>query len=142
MSPEADDEQVTRWAHRAGRGDQQAAAAFVRALQGPVWRFLAHLAGPAEADDLTQETFLRALRGLPGFAGRSAARTWVFTIARRVAVDHVRAATARPRVAALPDWQAAQVCGCPVGTIRSRVARAREDLVAAWQDDARGGRVV
>ncbi|MFE9959674.1 sigma-70 family RNA polymerase sigma factor [Micromonospora sp. NPDC005299] len=191
MSPEADDEQVTRWARRAGRGDHQAAAAFVRALQGPVWRFLAHLAGPAEADDLTQETFLRALRGLPGFAGRSTARTWVFTIARRVAVDHVRAATARPRVAALPDWQAAaeaagavtpggddavtlrgliaglaperreafvatqvvglsyaeaaEVCGCPVGTIRSRVARAREDLVAAWRGDARpsrGNRVV
>ncbi|NES29910.1 sigma-70 family RNA polymerase sigma factor [Micromonospora terminaliae] len=191
MSPEADDEQVTRWARRAGQGDQQAAAAFVRALQGPVWRFLAHLAGPAEADDLTQETFLRALRALPGFAGRSAARTWVFAIARRVAVDHVRAAAARPRVAALPDWQAAaeaagavipggeeavtlrgliaglaperreafvatqvvglsyaeaaQVCGCPVGTIRSRVARAREDLVAAWQGDARparGSRVV
>ncbi|WP_174531114.1 aminotransferase class V-fold PLP-dependent enzyme [Micromonospora maritima] len=107
MSPDTDDEQVTRWAHRAGRGDQQAAAAFVRALQGPVWRFLAHLAGPAEADDLAQETFLRALRSLPGFAGRSSARTWVFTIARRVAVDHVRAATVRPRVAALSDWQAA-----------------------------------
>ncbi|WP_240157324.1 sigma factor-like helix-turn-helix DNA-binding protein [Pseudonocardia broussonetiae] len=27
--------------------------------------------------------------------------------------------------------EAAEVCGCPVGTIRSRVARAREDLVAA-----------
>jgi RNA polymerase sigma-70 factor (ECF subfamily) len=27
--------------------------------------------------------------------------------------------------------EAAHVCGCPVGTIRSRVARAREDLVAA-----------
>ena len=186
MSLDADDHQVTRWAHRAGRGDQQAAAAFVRALQGPVWRFLVHLAGPADAEDLAQETFLRALRSLPGFAGRSSARTWIFTIARRVAVDHVRAATARPRVAALPDWQtaaeaagavtaggddgvalrgliaglapdrreafvatqvlglsyaeAAEVCGCPVGTIRSRVARAREDLVAAWAGDARGRR--
>ncbi|MDW3846277.1 sigma-70 family RNA polymerase sigma factor [Micromonospora sp. BRA006-A] len=186
MSPDADDEQVTGWARRAARGDQLAAAAFVRALQTPVWRFLAHLAGPAEADDLTQETFLRALRSLPGFAGRSSARTWIFTIARRVAVDHVRAATARPRVAALPDWQAAaeaagavtgggddgvvlrgliatlaperreafvatqvlglsyaeaaEVCGCPVGTIRSRVARAREDLVAAWSGDVRDRR--
>jgi RNA polymerase sigma-70 factor (ECF subfamily) len=27
--------------------------------------------------------------------------------------------------------EAAQVCGCPIGTIRSRVARAREDLVRA-----------
>jgi RNA polymerase sigma-70 factor (ECF subfamily) len=29
--------------------------------------------------------------------------------------------------------EAAEVCGCPIGTIRSRVARAREDLVAALQ---------
>lgn len=186
VTAEADDEQVTRWARLAGQGDQQAAAAFVRALQRPVWRFLAHLAGPGEADDLTQETFLRALRSLPGFAGRSSARTWLFTIARRVAVDHVRAAVTRPRTATLPDWrtaaegagavepaaddgvalhrliaalaperrvafvatqvaglsyaEAAQVCGCPIGTIRSRVARAREDLVAAWHADAHPAR--
>ncbi|MDG4758512.1 sigma-70 family RNA polymerase sigma factor [Micromonospora sp. WMMD710] len=179
MNGAADDAQVTRWAREAGQGDPQAAAAFVRALQGQVRRFLSHLAGPGEADDLTQETFLRALRSLPGFAGRSSARTWVFTIARRVAVDHVRAAVARPRVASVPDWQAAaeaagavvagaddavtldqliagltrerreafvatqvlglsyaeaaDVCQCPVGTIRSRVARAREDLAAAWR---------
>ncbi|MCG5471757.1 sigma-70 family RNA polymerase sigma factor [Micromonospora sp. LAH09] len=175
----ADDDQVTRWAQEAGRGDRQAATAFVRALQDQVWRFLSHLAGPGEADDLTQETFLRAFRNLSGFAGRSSARTWVFTIARRVAVDHVRTAVARPRIASVPDWQtaaesagaitagadegvtldqliaglsrerreafvathvlglsyaeAADVCQCPIGTIRSRVARAREDLVAAWQ---------
>ncbi|MCV7333384.1 RNA polymerase subunit sigma, partial [Mycobacterium senegalense] len=28
-----------------------------------------------------------------------------------------------------------EVCGCPVGTIRSRVARAREDLIAAAERD-------
>jgi RNA polymerase sigma-70 factor (ECF subfamily) len=30
--------------------------------------------------------------------------------------------------------EAAEVCGCPVGTIRSRVARAREDLVTGLAD--------
>ncbi|MGH3584780.1 MAG: sigma factor-like helix-turn-helix DNA-binding protein, partial [Pseudonocardia sp.] len=35
---------------------------------------------------------------------------------------------------------AAQVCGCPVGTIRSRVARAREDLVAAMDATPRARR--
>ena len=172
------DEQVTRWALAAGRGDRDAAAAFVRATQRQLARFLQHLAGPGEVEDLTQETYLRALRSLPGFAGRSSARTWLYTIARRVAVDHVRAAVVRPRIARVEDWQgaadavgaadrprfeddlalrdllgalsaerreafvatqllglsyaeAAEVCDCPVGTIRSRVARAREDLVAA-----------
>ncbi|MEJ3748091.1 sigma-70 family RNA polymerase sigma factor [Actinomycetes bacterium KLBMP 9797] len=175
------DAQVTEWALAAGRGDQAAAAAFVRATQPDVWRFVAHLAGRADADDLTQETYVRALRNLPGFAGRSTARTWLFTIARRAVVDHFRAAAARPRLAAVEDWEAAvdaarsgrgsgvedrvvlrqllaglpverreafvatqvlglsydeaaQVCDCPVGTIRSRVARAREDLVAAMAE--------
>ena len=34
--------------------------------------------------------------------------------------------------------EAAQVCRCPVGTIRSRIARARDDLVAAISDDGDG----
>lgn len=178
---DADEAQITRWALAAGAGDRDAATAFIRATQRQVWRFLHHLAGPRDADDLTQETFLRALRNLPGFAGRSSARTWLFVIARRVAVDHVRDAVRRPQITAVPDWQAAadtasmgdrsdfaddvamrqllgglstdrreafiatqvlglsyeeaaEVCGCPVGTIRSRVARAREDLVAAIED--------
>jgi RNA polymerase sigma-70 factor (ECF subfamily) len=181
------DARVTGLALAAGRGDRAAAAAFVAATQQDVWRFLGHLAGRAEADDLTQETYLRALRSLPGFAGQSSARTWLFTIARRVVVDQVRTAAVRPRVVAGDDWQgaldaarpghaprfedgvvlrrlldglpadrrvafvatqvlglsyeeAAQVCGCPVGTIRSRVARAREDLVAAMAESA-GDRV-
>ena len=41
----------------------------------------------------------------------------------------------------LPYAEAAEVAGCPVGTIRSRVARARGDLIAALTDDgaASGG---
>jgi RNA polymerase sigma-70 factor (ECF subfamily) len=36
--------------------------------------------------------------------------------------------------------EAAEVCDCPVGTIRSRVARAREDLMAALRDRPAGRR--
>ncbi|MET7747496.1 sigma-70 family RNA polymerase sigma factor [Micromonospora sp. NPDC005367] len=177
----ADDEaEITGWALAAARGDRAAAARFVQATQPQVRRFLAALTAPSEADDLAQETFLRAVRSLPSFAGRSSARTWLLAIARRVAVDHVRAAMSRPRtvpmpdgydttdaarggferqvvlerlIAALPDdrreafvatqvlglsyAEAAEVCDCPVGTIRSRVARAREDLLVAM--DVRSG---
>ncbi|MFI2651132.1 sigma-70 family RNA polymerase sigma factor [Micromonospora fulviviridis] len=169
-----DDAEITAWALAAGRGDRDAAARFIRATQHRVHRFIAALVSPAEADDLAQETYLRAMRSLPSFAARSSALTWLLAIARRVAVDHVRAALARPRTVPMlsdfdvPDSQrdgvdrevvlerliadlpvdrrdafvatqilglsyaeAAEVCGCPVGTIRSRVARAREDLVAA-----------
>ncbi|MDM4719521.1 sigma-70 family RNA polymerase sigma factor [Micromonospora sp. WMMA1363] len=176
-----DDAQTTAWALAAGQGDRAAAGAFVRATQPHVRRFLAALVSPGEADDLAQETYVRAMRSLPSFAGRSSARTWLLGIARRVAVDQVRMAMSRPRtvpmsdshdaadphrsgfdrqvaleqlITALPDdrreafvvtqllglsyAEAAEVCGCPVGTIRSRVARAREDLVAAAVADPAG----
>jgi RNA polymerase sigma-70 factor (ECF subfamily) len=32
--------------------------------------------------------------------------------------------------------EAAAVCSCPIGTIRSRVARAREELLGGWQSDS------
>lgn len=188
MSPagSADDE-ITRWALAARAGDRAAAAAFIRATQRDVYRFVAHLVGHTEAEDLTQETYLRAMRSLSRFAARSSAKTWLFAIARRVVVDHVRTTVRRPRIADLEDWQgtadavlardrggfeegvllwqtladlpldrreafvatqvaglsyaeAAQICRCPVGTIRSRVARAREELVAAVRSADRAGR--
>jgi RNA polymerase sigma-70 factor (ECF subfamily) len=43
------------------------------------------------------------------------------------------------QIAGLSYADAAEICGCPVGTIRSRVARAREDLVVAMHE-ARAGR--
>lgn len=172
-----DDEQLTALALTARSGRAADVEAFVRATQRDVWRFVAHLTDVQSADDLAQETFLRALRGLPAFAGRASARTWLLSIARRTVIDRYRMAAARPRCAALPDWQeaaerqggtrtagfedgialgdlldrvpeqrreafvltqvlglsyaeAAEVAGCPVGTVRSRVARAREELIA------------
>jgi RNA polymerase sigma-70 factor (ECF subfamily) len=181
MVERPDDARLTAWALAAGRGDREALAAFVRATQRDVHRFVAHLGGHRDADDLAQETYLRALHSLPSFAGRSGARTWLLSVARHTCADAVRTAVRRPRTSGVEDWdalaaavtprpglvrssmdeavllrdlvdaldddrreafvltqlldlsyaEAAQVCGCPVGTIRSRVARAREDLVEA-----------
>jgi RNA polymerase sigma-70 factor (ECF subfamily) len=176
MSDSAVDDVITNLALAAGRGDRAAANSLVRSTQRDVWRFLVYLVGRSEAEDLTQETFVRALVSVHRFTARSNARTWLLAIARRVAADHFRAASVRPKIASDQDWQeaaeqagaahlpglddtvainlavrtlsgdrrdafvltqvlglgyaeAAQVCGCPVGTIRSRVARARRDLV-------------
>ncbi|SDM05581.1 RNA polymerase sigma-70 factor, ECF subfamily [Corynebacterium mycetoides] len=170
------DDYVTQLALRAGRGDRGALTEFIEHTQDDVWRFLAHLAGREYADDLTQETYLRVLGSLPRFAGRSSARTWLLTLARRVWIDSVRHDMARPRKSAAeyddvaagspsPDnpntWsevidartlldalpaerrealvltqvlgytyeEAARISGVRVGTIRSRVARARRDLI-------------
>jgi RNA polymerase sigma-70 factor, ECF subfamily len=164
---------ITDAALRARRGDAVSAAAFVRATQADVWRVCAHLSSRDAADDLTQETYARAFASLSRFAGRSSARTWLLSIARRVCADAVRAAvrarslapvaraatdpaeavTLRALLAAMdPERreafvltqlvglsyaEAAEVCGCPVGTIRSRVARARTDLVITFGGAAR-----
>jgi RNA polymerase sigma-70 factor (ECF subfamily) len=41
-------------------------------------------------EDLTQETFLRVFRGLPYFDARAKLSTWIYAIAHRIAVDHLR----------------------------------------------------
>ena len=86
----ADSDRVTALALAAGRGDRGALEQFIRATEKDVWRTVAFLADPGSADDLTQETYLRALSALPRFAGRSSARTWLLSIARRVVVDQIR----------------------------------------------------
>ncbi|MFI7487868.1 sigma factor [Micromonospora echinaurantiaca] len=174
-------ESATGWALSARDGEPVAQAAFVRLTQAEVWRFAAALVDPDSADDLTQETYLRAFRALPSFEGRSSARTWLLGIARRTCADHLRAVVRRRRLderLASHAWtdrphpdpaghlgaadlvrrlpaerraafvltqllglsyaEAAVVEGVPVGTIRSRVARARADLVEAVGDALAG----
>ena len=49
-----------------------------------------HVAAREEAEDLVQETYLRALRSLPTFRGDAPVLVWLLSIARRVCADHVR----------------------------------------------------
>lgn len=110
-----------------------------RRLDGDPARVSRHL-----AEDAAQDTYLRAIRALPAYRGEAAARAWSLSIARRAAVDAVRAAVRRRRLDRLVaartgfvltqllafDYAgAAAVCGCPIGTIRSRVARACDELI-------------
>ena len=65
-------DELTSLARAAGRGDRDALARLVRQTQGDVWRFCAHLVDPAAADDLAQETYLRAIPALRRFRGDAA----------------------------------------------------------------------
>jgi RNA polymerase sigma-70 factor, ECF subfamily len=57
---------------------------------GALYRVAYHLSGKAdEAEDLTQETYLRAYRGFAGFRGGDV-RAWLFTILRHVFLDECR----------------------------------------------------
>jgi RNA polymerase sigma-70 factor (ECF subfamily) len=70
-----------------------------QALSGPLQRYLERMVkDPATADDLLQETLLRIARGLPGFEGRSNIKTWAFSIATRIAIDHFRRPSTRTRI--------------------------------------------
>ncbi|MBO8171253.1 MAG: RNA polymerase sigma factor [Bacillaceae bacterium] len=56
-----------------------------------VYNFLFHFTGDKNnAEDLTQETFLRILKSLSNYSGKSSLKTWVFSVAKHVALDHYR----------------------------------------------------
>jgi RNA polymerase sigma factor (sigma-70 family) len=56
-----------------------------------VFRFLVALVGRQDADDCFQETLMSAIRAYPRLRPDANVRAWLFTIARRKAVDEHRA---------------------------------------------------
>lgn len=74
---------------RAAAGERAAFDSFVTRHERAVFRFArAATESPAAAEDVLQETFLAAWRAAGSFEGRSAARTWLLTIARNQAWHH------------------------------------------------------
>jgi RNA polymerase sigma factor (sigma-70 family) len=82
--------------------------AFLDAHRDDVYRFLVAAAGPDQADDCFQETFVSALRAYPRLRRGSNLRSWILTIAHRKALDAHRARGRRPLpVASVPESAAA-----------------------------------
>ncbi|MFS0558372.1 RNA polymerase sigma factor [Brevibacillus sp. 179-C9.3 HS] len=55
-----------------------------------IYKFLIYYTGNRDVDDLVQDVFLKALRSMESFEGRSQPKTWLLTIARNTAIDHRR----------------------------------------------------
>jgi RNA polymerase sigma-70 factor (ECF subfamily) len=166
---------LTRHAMAAKDGSRSALDQLVEATYEQVWRLCAKLVDDQCADDLAQDTFIRAVGALPNFRGEASARTWLLTIARNACMDELRTRTRQRRrdsslaaglsvkqavtddigqeigvadvlsclaperreafvltqLLGLSYQEAAAICSCPPGTIRSRVARARAELLEA-----------
>jgi RNA polymerase sigma-70 factor (ECF subfamily) len=179
QSPDASAESVL--VARARAGDRTAFAALVQAHQGYLRRLLRRLCqgDDARADELAQEAFLRAWRGLPQFRGEARFRTWLTRLAysalsadraplpaapdseaselpvsdfapgTALRLDLDRAMSAlKPRerealllcfAGDLSHSEAAEVLGWPLGTLKTRVLRARAKLrvaLQAWAPEA------
>lgn len=72
-------------------GSEQAAADLVRRHAPALARFLAGAgAGPSEVEDLAQEAFFKAFRGLKGWREASSFRSWLFSIGSNLLKDAYR----------------------------------------------------
>ena len=77
-------------------GDERAAGQLVRRHAALLGRYLAANGAPsADVDDLIQETFFRAFRGLAGWRGEGNFRGWLFRIAGNLLKDRFRSAKGR-----------------------------------------------
>lgn len=73
----------------AARCDSAAFAQLYRRYVTPIYRYLFSRTGnEADAQDLTAQVFLEALEGLRRYRDRGKFTAWLFTIARRRAIDH------------------------------------------------------
>jgi RNA polymerase sigma-70 factor (ECF subfamily) len=75
----------------ARRGDRDAFGRLVRRHQRRVYAAALHILGNhSDADDVTQEAFVRAYRGLGSFDGRADFFTWLYRIAVNTALNALR----------------------------------------------------
>jgi RNA polymerase sigma-70 factor (ECF subfamily) len=172
---------------RVQKGDRVAFGLLVEKYRRKIERLIGRLIrDPAEVEDLTQETFIKAFRAIDAFRGDSAFYTWLYRIALNTAKNHLvsarrqvetlttsveddegehfelldtqgsdetperlllsreiaetvqvaindlseelRTAIQLRELDGLSYEEIAQAMGCPIGTVRSRIFRAREAI--------------
>jgi RNA polymerase sigma-70 factor (ECF subfamily) len=111
----------------AQRGNEQAFRVIVDAYRTPVFNYVLRLTGDrANAEDLTQEVFLRVFQGLPRFSARCSFTTWLFQVTKNRVLDEFRARERRPHaVVNLDDM--------PMLSVADRPAEEGETIDAIWR---------
>jgi RNA polymerase sigma-70 factor (ECF subfamily) len=86
--PELSSEQL---AEQCKAGCRDSFASLVERYEKRIFHFIHQFArNPHDAEDLTQETFLKVYKGIHRYEPGYAFTTWLFTIAKRVAISHFR----------------------------------------------------
>jgi RNA polymerase sigma-70 factor, ECF subfamily len=62
-------------------------------FQPKIHRYLTRLVGENEAEDLTQEVFVKVRQGLRNFRGKSQLSTWIYRIATNAGLDRLRSSS-------------------------------------------------
>jgi RNA polymerase sigma-70 factor (ECF subfamily) len=77
------------------QGDRRAMEALYHRFKRRVYSMVARIAGAQDAEEVSQEVFMRIYRGLLKFRGESALDTWVYRLTVNAAVSHVSRRPAR-----------------------------------------------
>ena len=112
---------------KAQKGDERAFSIILRMYETPVYNYVLRLVGDrSQAEDLTQEVFLRVFQGLPRFSFRCKFTTWLFQVTKNRVLDELRAAERRPRLSvALEDIPPLEIVDQPVERL--------ETIDAVWR---------
>lgn len=61
-----------------------------------ILRYVSRMTSPDEAEDITQEIFIKVNRSLDSFRGESSLSTWIYRIATNATLDRLRATSRKP----------------------------------------------
>jgi RNA polymerase sigma-70 factor, ECF subfamily len=123
--PERTDEELLS---SAREGDEGAFDAFVRRHTATVHRWMARAVGESDADDMTQDVFLKAYRGLPRFRGDAPPRAWLASIADNAVKNRYRSRSRFRRIFAgstdaRPELDPVETGAGPEDDARARESR-------------------
>jgi RNA polymerase sigma-70 factor, ECF subfamily len=111
---------------RTLRGDLGAFESVVERHREVVFRVAARIVGRDNADDVSQDAFLRAFHRLGRFRGDASFRAWLLQITHNAAVDHLSRRRPEPvDAAAVDDGHEHEVARLPAERLESRERIAR-----------------
>jgi RNA polymerase sigma-70 factor (ECF subfamily) len=122
------------------RGERSAMHTFYERYRRRVFALIARIVGSQDAEELSQEVFLRAFRGLDKFRGDAQLSTWMYRLAVNAALSHATRNQARAK-RSVSDEMLEEVAA-PAGEAASSDPRLRERLVSAMASLPAGYRAV